>query len=85
MDSLTLARKLLAHGANPNLAGDEESRYHLTSAGKRLTEVGATPFWVAAQTLDLPYMRLLVEQRRRSIAAEQHGRYAAAGGVRARD
>ena len=34
----------------------------MTSVGrKRLTEDGATPFWVAAQTLDLPYMRLLAE------------------------
>jgi ankyrin repeat protein len=28
---------------------------------KRLTEVGATSFWVAAQTLDLPLMKLLVQ------------------------
>lgn len=60
LDSLTLARTLIARGADPNLAATKNP--DVTSVGrKRLTEEGATPFWVAAQTLDLPYMRLLVE------------------------
>ena len=60
LDSLTLARKLLARGANPNQPATKNP--DVTSVGrKRLTEAGATPFWVAAQTLDLPYMRLLVD------------------------
>jgi ankyrin repeat protein len=62
LDSLTLARKLLAHGANPNLQATKNPDT-VNVGRKRLTEVGATPFWVAAQTLDLPYMRLLVEHR----------------------
>jgi ankyrin repeat protein len=60
LDSLTLAKKLIARGANPNQAATKNP--DVTSVGrKRLTEAGATPIWVAAQTLDLPYMRLLVE------------------------
>ena len=60
LDSLTLARTLIARGADPNLAATKNP--DVTNTGrKRLTEEGATPFWVASQTLDLPYMRLLVE------------------------
>ena len=80
LDSLTLARKLMARGADPNKAATKNP--DVTSVGrKRLTEEGATPFWVAAQTLDLPYMRLLVEHGADALRAERHGRYAAAGGV----
>jgi cytohesin len=58
LDSLTLARRLIARGADPNQAATKNP--DVTSVGrKRLTEEGATPFWVAAQTLDLPYMELL--------------------------
>jgi uncharacterized protein len=60
LDSLALAGKLLARGANPNLEATRNPDT-VNVGRKRLTEVGATPFWVAAQTLDLPYMRLLVE------------------------
>ena len=60
LDSLTLARTLIARGADPNLAATKNP--DVTNTGrKRLTEEGATPIWVAAQTLDLPYMQLLVE------------------------
>ena len=60
LDSLTLARTLMARGADPNTVATKNP--DVTSVGrKRLTEEGATPFWVAAQTLDLPYMRLLAE------------------------
>lgn len=58
VDSLTLARKLLAKGANPlaRLTKDPDITY---VGRRRLTYVGATPFWLAAETADLPYMRLL--------------------------
>jgi ankyrin repeat protein len=58
IDSLTLARKLLAKGANPlaRLTKDPDITY---VGRRRLTYVGATPFWLAAETADLPYMRLL--------------------------
>jgi uncharacterized protein len=60
LDSLTLARKLIASGANVNLVATKNP--DVTSVGrKRLTEEGATPLWVAAQTLDLPYIRVLVD------------------------
>lgn len=60
LDSLTLARRLIARGANPNQQATKNP--DVTSVGrKRVTEVGASPLWVSAQTLDLPYMRLLVE------------------------
>jgi ankyrin repeat protein len=60
LDSLTLARQLLARGANPNVQATKNPDT-VNVGRKRLTEVGATSFWVAAQTLDLPLMRLLVE------------------------
>jgi len=60
LDSLSLARKLMARGADPNKVATKNP--DVTSVGrKRLTEEGATPFWVAAQTLDLPYMQLLAD------------------------
>jgi ankyrin repeat protein len=60
LDSLSLARKLLARGADVNKSATKNP--DVTSVGrKRLTEEGATPFWVAAQTLDLPYMQLLAD------------------------
>ena len=72
LDSLTLARKLIARGANPNLEATKNP--DVTSVGrKRLTEEGATPFWVAAQTLDLPYMRLLVEHGADPLRANKTG------------
>lgn len=60
IDSLTLAKTLIMRGANPNQPATKNP--DVTNVGrKRLTEAGASAFWVAAQTLDLPYMRLLVE------------------------
>jgi ankyrin repeat protein len=60
IDSLTLARRLIAKGADPNKLATKNP--DVTSVGrKRLTEEEATPFWVAAQTLDLPYMQLLAD------------------------
>jgi ankyrin repeat protein len=72
LDSLTLARKLLARGANPNLQATKNP--DVTSVGrKRLSEDGATPFWVAAQTLDLPYMKLLLEHGANPLTANSTG------------
>ena len=83
LDSLTLAKKLIATGANPNQQATKNP--DIVNVGrKRLTEVGATPFWVAAQTLDLPYMRLLVRAGRGSADAKQHWRHAAVGRLRSR-
>jgi ankyrin repeat protein len=58
VDSLALAKKLLAKGADPlaRMTKDPDITY---VGRRRLTYVGATPFWLAAETVDLPYMRLL--------------------------
>jgi uncharacterized protein len=68
-----LAKKLLEHGANPNIRINwEEKKFDkeggtmknppLIQLGRHyLTYVGATPFYVAAHNGDAPYMRLLAE------------------------
>ncbi|MEO8260201.1 MAG: ankyrin repeat domain-containing protein [Acidobacteriota bacterium] len=68
-----LAKKLLDHGANPNLRIKwEEKKFDkeggtmknppLIQLGRHyLTYVGATPFYVAAHNGDAPYMRLLAD------------------------
>jgi ankyrin repeat protein len=68
-----LAKKLLEHGANPNVRIKwEEKKFDkeggtmknppLIQLGRHyLTYVGATPFYVAAHNGDAPYMRLLAE------------------------
>jgi uncharacterized protein len=72
LSSLALAKKLLARGANPNLQATKNP--DVTTVGrKRLSEDGATPFWVAAQTLDLPYMRLLLEHGANPLIANSTG------------
>jgi ankyrin repeat protein len=71
--ALELAKKLLEHGANPNIRIKwEEKKFDkeggtmknppLIQLGRHyLTYVGATPFYVAAHNGDAPYMRLLAE------------------------
>jgi ankyrin repeat protein len=71
--TLELAKKLLDHGANPNVRISwEEKKFDkeggtmknppLIQLGRHyLTYVGATPFYVAAHNGDAPYMRLLAE------------------------
>jgi ankyrin repeat protein len=58
LDSLDLARKLLAKGADPNARMTREP-----SDGARnvLNRIGSTPFLQAAKLGDIPYMRLLLE------------------------
>jgi ankyrin repeat protein len=71
--SLELAKKLLDHGADPNVRVDwEEMKFDtvggttrnppgLTLGRHLLTYNGATAFYVAAKNGDAPYMRLLAE------------------------
>ena len=71
LDSLDLAKKLLAHGANPNARiAWKEIKYNrdfgqvqlppdIPIGRKYISYVGATPFYVAAQNGDAAYMRLL--------------------------
>jgi ankyrin repeat protein len=56
LDSLDLIKELLARGANPN------ARMTKAPAGgyTLLNPVGATPFLLAAQSVDVPLMRVLV-------------------------
>ena len=71
LDSLDLAKMLLAHGANPNVRiAWKEIKYHRDFGQVRLPQdipigrkyisyVGATPFYLAAQGVDAAYMRVL--------------------------
>lgn len=60
LDSLTLAKKLLSKGANPNEPLTKDG--NVVNVGRHiLTHVGATPLWLASQLLDLPMMKLLLE------------------------
>lgn len=73
VDSLDLAKKLLMHGANPNLRIDwKEARFgkeggtaknppNIDLGRHYLTYVGATPFYVAAKNGDAPLMRALAD------------------------
>lgn len=60
MDSLTLARKLLERGANPNARMTKEPA---DGARNILNRLGSTPFLQAAKLADIPYMKLLLEFR----------------------
>lgn len=71
VDSLELAKALLAHGANPNVrVAWREIKYNrdfgqvklppdIPIGRKYLSYVGATPFYIAAQGGDSDYMRVL--------------------------
>jgi ankyrin repeat protein len=73
LDSLDLARAILAHGANPNVRiAWKEQKYHrdfgvvkgppdIPIGRKYISYVGATPFYVAAQGGDHALMRVLAE------------------------
>jgi ankyrin repeat protein len=73
LTALELARKLLEHGANPNVRINWQERKFEKEGGTMrnppliqlgrhyLSYVGATPFYVAAHNGDAVYMRLLAE------------------------
>jgi ankyrin repeat protein len=73
LDSLSLAKALLAHGANPNVRiAWKEQKYNRDFGQVRnppdipigrhnISYVGATPFYVAAQTGDYQLMRVLAD------------------------
>ena len=58
LDGLDMARRLVTHGADPNLTQAKEPR-----DGNRnmLDRLGATPFLLAAKAADVPMMRLLAD------------------------
>jgi ankyrin repeat protein len=57
LDSLSLAKKLLEKGANPNARMTREPN---DGARNILNRIGATPFLIAAKVGDVPYMKLLL-------------------------
>jgi ankyrin repeat protein len=59
LDSLDLVRSLLKHGANINARQKKEPRDGFRNM---LNRIGSTPFLLAAKAVDLPLMRLLLEQ-----------------------
>jgi ankyrin repeat protein len=73
MTALELAKRLLDHGANPNIrVGWKENTFGKEGGTARnppniqlgrhlLSYVGATPFYVAAKNGDAPYMKLLAD------------------------
>jgi ankyrin repeat protein len=73
VDSLVLARSLLAKGAKPNLRvswkevpfdrdlGTVRSPASISIGRNWMTFIGATPFFIAAKGADLALMRLLIE------------------------
>jgi ankyrin repeat protein len=56
VSSLQFVRELVAHGADVNARLERGA-----SGGGRLSQKGATPFLMAADTADVPLMRLLLE------------------------
>ena len=73
MTALELAKKLLDHGANPNVrvswkentfgkeGGTARNPANIQLGRHLLSYVGATPFYVAAKNGDAPYMKLLAD------------------------
>ena len=60
LDSLELAKHLLAHGANPNIIGETSVARRDGGDQNYKDLIGATPFFLAAKSGDVPYMRLLL-------------------------
>jgi ankyrin repeat protein len=69
MDSLTLVRKLKAHGADVNARVTRRPNVGVTA----LNFIGATPFFMAARGGDTELMRLLVELGADPLLANEDG------------
>ncbi len=79
LSSLEFVRQLVSHGADVN------ARHGKHKAGNgRLNRTGATPFLLAAETADVPLMRLLVELGADPLLPNADQLHAAAGGGRSR-
>jgi ankyrin repeat protein len=59
LDSLELGRRLIAHGANPNARALTTTARRNPGDQNYKDLIGATPFFLAAKSGDVPYMRLL--------------------------
>ena len=72
MDSLTLATKLLEHGADPNARMTREPlKPYFGRWGH--TYRGVTPFWLAAKLVDVPFMKLMVAHGADPLLANAEG------------
>jgi ankyrin repeat protein len=60
MDSLEMAKRLIAHGADVNARAMTTTVRRNDGDQNYLEMVGATPFFLAAKSGDVPYMRLLL-------------------------
>jgi ankyrin repeat protein len=61
VDSLTLAKALVAHGADPNARITKEA-VEIYVGRNQMNRLGATPFFMAASRVDVDYMRLLAAE-----------------------
>jgi ankyrin repeat protein len=60
LDSLELAKRLIARGANPNARGQTITVRRQGGDQNYKDLIGATPFFLASKSGDVPYMRLLL-------------------------
>jgi ankyrin repeat protein len=60
MDSLALAKSLIAHGADPNARGMTTTARRQGGDQNYKDLIGATPFLLASKSADVPFMRLLL-------------------------
>ena len=61
VDSLTLARALVAHGADVNARITNEA-VEIYVGRNQMNRLGATPFFMAASRVDVEYLRFLVDE-----------------------
>jgi ankyrin repeat protein len=60
LDSLELARRLIAHGADPNALALTTTARRQPGDQNYKDLIGATPFFLAAKSGDVPYMKFLL-------------------------
>ena len=63
LDSLELARRLVAHGANPSARAESKTAKRNPGDMNYTEFKGATPFFLAAKAGDIPMMRLLLSAK----------------------
>ena len=75
VDGLDVIQALLSRGANPNaqLTGKIPLRGQPSFDGRWANQVGATPFWRAAQSDDVAVMRMLLDSKADPAIASKDG------------